>query len=76
MLRRTQAGPGRTVKQEQEEISRNHEPRLFLSSVMKKVQNDKYYENVRKNTGSSRWMDQDLLADTALGAIDVVTDVC
>ena len=44
---------------------------------MKKVQNDKYYENVRKNTGSSRWMDQYLLAvaDTALRAIDVVIDV-
>ena len=25
LLSRTQAGPGRTVKQEQEEISRNHE---------------------------------------------------
>ena len=25
-------GPGRTVKQEQEEISRNHVPRLFLGS--------------------------------------------
>ena len=42
---------------------------------MKKVQNDKYYEHVRKNTGSSRWMNQDLLADAALGAIDVVTNV-
>ena len=44
--------------------------------AMRQVQNDKYYENVRKNTGSSRWMNQDLLADSALGAIDVVTDVC
>ena len=42
---------------------------------MKKVQNGKYYENIRKNTGSSPWMDQDLLADAALRAIDVVTDV-
>ena len=33
LLSRTQAGPGRTVKQEQEEISRNHVPRLFLGSV-------------------------------------------
>ena len=70
LLSSTQVGPGRQVKQEQEEISRNHEPRLFLSSVMKKVQNGKYYENVRKNTGSSLWMDQDLLADAALGAIE------
>ena len=33
LLSRTQAGPGRKVKQEQEEISRNHVPILFLSSV-------------------------------------------
>ena len=33
LLSRTQAGPGRNVKQEQEEISRNHVPRLFLGSV-------------------------------------------
>ena len=33
MLSSTQAGPGRKVKQEQEEISRNHVPRLFLGSV-------------------------------------------
>ena len=33
LLSRTQAGPGRKVKQEQEEISRNHVPRFFLSSV-------------------------------------------
>ena len=32
-LSRTQAGPGRKVKQEQEEISRKHVPRLFLGSV-------------------------------------------
>ena len=34
LLSRTQAGPGRKVKQEQEEISRNHVPRLFLGSVV------------------------------------------
>ena len=33
LLSSPQAGPGRKVKQEQEEISRNHVPRLFLSSV-------------------------------------------
>ena len=33
LLSRTQAGPGRKVKQEQEETSRNHVPRLFLGSV-------------------------------------------
>ena len=33
LLSRTQAGPGRKVKQEQEEISRNYVPRLFLSSL-------------------------------------------
>ena len=33
LLSSTQAGPGRKVKQEQEEISRNHVPRLFLGSV-------------------------------------------
>ena len=32
-LSRTQAGPGRTVKQEQEEISPNHVQRLNLISV-------------------------------------------
>ena len=34
LLSSTQAGPGRKVKQEQEEISRNHVPRLFLGSVV------------------------------------------
>ena len=34
LLSRTQAGPDRKVKEEQEEISRNHVPRLFLSSVL------------------------------------------
>ena len=33
LLSNTQAGPGRKVKQEQEEISRNHIPRLVLGSV-------------------------------------------
>ena len=33
LLSSTQAGPGRKVKQEQEDISRNHVPRLFLGSV-------------------------------------------
>ena len=33
LLSSTQAGPGRKVKQEQEEISRNHVQRLFLISV-------------------------------------------
>ena len=33
LLSCTQAGPGRKVKQELEEISRNHVPRLFLGSV-------------------------------------------
>ena len=33
LLSSTQAGPGRKLKQEQEEISRNHVPRLFLCSV-------------------------------------------
>ena len=32
-LSRTQAGPGRTVKREQEEISPNHVQRINLSSV-------------------------------------------
>ena len=30
LLSKTQAGPGRTVKQEQEEISRNHVQNLYL----------------------------------------------
>ena len=34
LLSSTRAGPGRKVKQEQEEISRNHVPRLFLGSVL------------------------------------------
>ena len=33
LLSRTQAGPGRTVKQEQEEISPNHVQRINLISV-------------------------------------------
>ena len=33
LLRRTQAGPGRTGKQEQEEISPNHVQRINLPSV-------------------------------------------
>ena len=33
LLSSTQTGPGRKVKQEQEKISRNHVPRLFLGSV-------------------------------------------
>ena len=33
LLSRTQAGPGRTVKQQQEEISPNHVQRLNLISV-------------------------------------------
>ena len=38
LLSSTQAGPGRKVKQEQEEISRNHVPRLFLGSVQINLQ--------------------------------------
>ena len=34
MLSSTQAEPGRKVKQQQEDISRNHVPRLFLSSAV------------------------------------------
>ena len=33
LLSRTQAGPGRTVKQEQEEISRNHVQAFIPGSV-------------------------------------------
>ena len=33
MLSRTQAGPGRTVKQEQEEISRNHVQTFICLSI-------------------------------------------
>ena len=33
LLSYSQAGPGRKAKQDQEEISRNHVPRLFLGSV-------------------------------------------
>ena len=34
LLSRTQAGPGRTIKQEQEEISRNHVPLFIYLSVL------------------------------------------
>ena len=34
MLSSTQAGPGRKVKQQQEEISRNHVPRLLADPCM------------------------------------------
>ena len=37
LLSRTQAGPGRKVKQEQVEISSNHVPRLFLSYVVNMI---------------------------------------
>ena len=37
MLSRTHAGPGRTVKQEQEEISPNHIQRLNLISVQRRT---------------------------------------
>ena len=37
LLSSTQEGPGRKVKQEQEEISRNHVQRLFLGSVFKSI---------------------------------------
>ena len=33
LLSRTQAGPGRTVKQEQEEVSRNHVQAFIPGSV-------------------------------------------
>ena len=36
LLSRTQAGPGRTVKQEQEEISRNHVQTFSGCSVEKR----------------------------------------
>ena len=36
LLSRTQAGPGRTVKQEQEEISRNHVQTFIYLSVFLK----------------------------------------
>ena len=35
LLSKTQAGPGRTVKQEQEEISRNHAQTFIFPSVQK-----------------------------------------
>ena len=37
LLSMTQAGPGRTVKQEQEEISRNHIQTLFYPYVKPKT---------------------------------------
>ena len=37
LLSSSQARPGRKVKQKQEEISRNHVPRLFLRSVVRFV---------------------------------------
>ena len=37
LLSRTQAGPGRTVKKEQEESSPNHVQRVYLISVHKTV---------------------------------------
>ena len=37
LLSRTQAGPGRTVKQEQEEISPNHVQRINLISVVLEI---------------------------------------
>ena len=37
LLSRTQAGPGRTVKQEQEEISRNHVQTFISPSVSTEV---------------------------------------
>ena len=52
LLSNSQAGPGRKVKQEQEEMSRNHVQRLFSSSV----QSGAVYHSLGledKNLGSS-----------------------
>ena len=45
-LSRTQAGPGRTVKQEQEEISPNHVQTFILPSVEKIGMNGRLFPTV------------------------------
>ena len=52
MLSNSQAGPGRKVKQEQEEISRNHVPRLFLGSVYMKFKWETKLRDSRKARAS------------------------
>ena len=56
LVSRTQAGPGRKVKQEQEEISRNHVPRLFLGSVHKYYGSGEGCKNP-KNSGRRKQSD-------------------
>ena len=48
LLSSSQAGSGRKVKQEQEEISRNHVPRLFLGSVYFLILRKKLTHNICK----------------------------
>ena len=59
LLSSTQAGPGRKVKQEQEEISRNHVPRLFLGSVQSEHEGMKdlfwHYVAYKKEQNAPLW---------------------
>ena len=52
LLSRTQAGPGRTVKQEQEEISLNHVKRINLISVHRMAK--KCADFVKQQPGRAR----------------------
>ena len=52
LLSRTQAGPGRTVKQEQEEISRNH-VQTFICLYVDTLPRISYFIAHRKGTQSN-----------------------
>ena len=51
LLSRTQAGPGRTVKQEQEEISRNHVQTFISPSVYSQTSQS-------SEIASSQWLER------------------
>ena len=55
LLSRTQAGPGRTVKQEQEDISPNHVQRINLISVVR-LEKRKNISNCGKAFGESNFI--------------------
>ena len=50
LLSRTQAGPGRTVKQEQEEISSNHVQTVINLSVLYEIVHQELAEQSQKVT--------------------------
>ena len=67
LLSRTQAGPGRTGKQEQEQISRNHVQILKPISVH---YYKKSFQNSRANSSPTSYSHEDAL----LGSLEMAED--